>query len=134
MAPVQVLGQPRDEVEARAHELLKRCGYRQGEQLSGRAVRRTAARAIARARSMRLSVMLCPTKSPPRPTRDEEVLVTIRQLVDEGMTSILVTQKWPSPGSPIIFLTDHGVIVERPACRVLRQSTQANSGRSSNVS
>ena len=44
MAPIDVLGQPRDEVEARAHELLKKVRLaRQGVELSGRALRRAAA-------------------------------------------------------------------------------------------
>ena len=44
MAPIDVLKQPKAEVEARAHELLKKVRLaRQGKELSGRALRRAAA-------------------------------------------------------------------------------------------
>ncbi|MBP8297128.1 MAG: amino acid ABC transporter ATP-binding protein [Burkholderiales bacterium] len=117
MAPVQVLGQPRDEVEARAHELLKKVRLAGKEssypgELSGGQQQRVA---IARALAMRPSVMLFDEVTAALdPETRKEVLVTIRQLVDEGMTSILVTHEmaFAREIAHHIYFTDHGVIVE----------------------
>jgi polar amino acid transport system ATP-binding protein len=48
------------------------------------------------------------------PETRKEVLVTIRQLVDEGLTSILVTHEmaFAREISNKVYFTDHGVIVE----------------------
>ncbi|MBK9608930.1 MAG: amino acid ABC transporter ATP-binding protein [Betaproteobacteria bacterium] len=117
MAPIQVLGQPRDEVEARAHELLKKVRLAGKEssypgELSGGQQQRVA---IARALAMRPSVMLFDEVTAALdPETRKEVLVTIRQLVDEGMTSILVTHEmaFAREIAHHIYFTDHGVIVE----------------------
>ena len=96
MAPIQVLKQPREEVEARAHELLKKVRLAGKEnsypgELSGGQQQRVA---IARALAMRPSVMLFDEVTAALdPETRKEVLVTIRQLVEEGMTSILVTHE-----------------------------------------
>jgi len=118
MAPVQVLGQPKDEVEARAHELLKKVRLAGKEaaypgELSGGQQQRVA---IARALAMRPSVMLFDEVTAALdPETRKEVLVTIRQLVEEGMTSILVTHEmaFAREIAHDIYFTDHGVIVEQ---------------------
>ena len=117
MAPIQVLRQPREEVEARAHELLKkvRLGGKENSypgELSGGQQQRVA---IARALAMRPSVMLFDEVTAALdPETRKEVLVTIRQLVEEGMTSILVTHEmaFAREIAHNIYFTDHGVIVE----------------------
>jgi polar amino acid transport system ATP-binding protein len=117
MAPVDVLKQPRAEVEARAHELLKKVRLAGKEQsypgeLSGGQQQRVA---IARALAMRPSVMLFDEVTAALdPETRKEVLVTIRQLVEEGMTSILVTHEmaFAREIADHVYFTDHGVIVE----------------------
>ena len=117
MAPVDVLGQPRDEVEARAHELLKKVRLAGKEssypgELSGGQQQRVA---IARALAMRPSVMLFDEVTGALdPETRNEVLATIRQLVEEGMTSVLVTHEmaFARQVADHVYFTDHGVIVE----------------------
>jgi len=117
MAPVDVLKQPRAEVEARAHDLLKkvRLAGKEGSypgELSGGQQQRVA---IARALAMRPSVMLFDEVTAALdPETRKEVLVTIRQLVEEGMTSILVTHEmaFAREIANHVYFTDHGVIVE----------------------
>jgi len=87
MVPIQVLRQPRGEVEARAHELLKKVRLAGKEnsdpgELSGGQQQRVA---IARALAMRPQVMLFDEVTAALdPETCKEVLPTIRQLVDEG--------------------------------------------------
>ncbi len=117
MAPVDVLGQPKAEVEARAHELLKkvRLAGKEGSypgELSGGQQQRVA---IARALAMRPSVMLFDEVTAALdPETRKEVLVTIRQLVEEGLTSVLVTHEmaFAREIADHVYFTDHGVIVE----------------------
>ena len=117
MAPVDVLKQPREEVEARAHELLKkvRLGGKESSypgELSGGQQQRVA---IARALAMRPSVMLFDEVTAALdPETRNEVLATIRQLVEEGMTSVLVTHEmaFAREIADHVYFTDHGVIVE----------------------
>jgi len=117
MAPVDVLKQPRDEVEARAHELLKkvRLGGKESSypgELSGGQQQRVA---IARALAMRPSVMLFDEVTAALdPETRNEVLATIRQLVEEGMTSVLVTHEmaFAREIADHVYFTDHGIIVE----------------------
>jgi len=117
MAPVDVLGQPKAEVEARAHELLKKVRLAGKEQsypgeLSGGQQQRVA---IARALAMRPSVMLFDEVTAALdPETRKEVLVTIRQLVEEGLTSVLVTHEmaFAREIADHVYFTDHGVIVE----------------------
>ena len=118
MAPVDVLKQPRDEVEARAHELLKkvRLGGKESSypgELSGGQQQRVA---IARALAMRPSVMLFDEVTAALdPETRNEVLATIRQLVEEGMTSVLVTHEmaFAREVADHMYFTDGGVIVEQ---------------------
>ena len=117
MAPVDVLKQPKAEVEARAYELFKkvRLGGKEKSypgELSGGQQQRVA---IARALAMRPQVMLFDeVTSALDPEMRKEVLTTIRQLVDEGMTSILVTHEmtFAREIAHHVYFTDHGLIVE----------------------
>ena len=120
MAPVQVLRQPKQEVEARARELLKkvRLGGKENSypgELSGGQQQRVA---IARALAMRPSVMLFDEVTAALdPETRKEVLGTLRQLVEEGMTSILVTHEmaFAREIAHNVYFTDQGVIVEHGA-------------------
>ena len=120
MAPIQVLKQPKQEVEVRARELLKkvRLGGKENSypgELSGGQQQRVA---IARALAMRPSVMLFDEVTAALdPETRKEVLVTIRQLVEEGMTSILVTHEmaFAREIAHKVYFTDQGVIVEHGA-------------------
>jgi polar amino acid transport system ATP-binding protein len=117
MAPVDVLKQPKDEVEQRAYELLKKVRLTGKEQsypgeLSGGQQQRVA---IARALAMRPQVMLFDEVTAALdPETRKEVLVTIRQLVEEGMTSIIVTHeiRFAREIAHHVYFTDHGLIVE----------------------
>jgi polar amino acid transport system ATP-binding protein len=117
MAPVDVLKQPRTEVRERAYELLKKVrltgkeGSYPGE-LSGGQQQRVA---IARALAMRPQVMLFDEVTAALdPETRKEVLATIRQLVEEGMTSIVVTHEmaFAREIADHVYFTDHGLIVE----------------------
>jgi len=117
MAPIDVLKQPRNEVEQRAYELLKKVrltgkeGSYPGE-LSGGQQQRVA---IARALAMRPQVMLFDEVTAALdPETRKEVLATIRQLIEEGMTSILVTHEmaFAREIAHHVYFTDHGLIVE----------------------
>ena len=117
MAPVDVLKQPRAEVQERAYELLAKVRLTGKEksypgELSGGQQQRVA---IARALAMRPSVMLFDEVTAALdPETRKEVLVTIRQLIDEGMTSILVTHEmaFAREIAQQVYFTDHGLIVE----------------------
>jgi polar amino acid transport system ATP-binding protein len=117
MAPVQVLKQAAAEVEERAHALLKkvRLSGKEGSypgELSGGQQQRVA---IARALAMRPSVMLFDEVTAALdPETRKEVLITIRQLIEEGMTSILVTHEmaFAREIANHVYFTDQGVIVE----------------------
>ena len=117
MAPIQVLGQQKEEVRERAHALLKKVRLEEkansypGE-LSGGQQQRVA---IARALAMRPSVMLFDEVTAALdPETRKDVLLTIRQLVEEGMTSILVTHEmgFAREIADHVYFTDQGVIVE----------------------
>lgn len=93
-APVTVLGQPREEVEARARQLLDKVGIgdkadRYPSQLSGGQQQRAA---IARALCMEPKALLFdePT-SALDPELEQEVIRVIKALADEGRTMIIVT-------------------------------------------
>jgi len=117
MAPVDVLKQSREEVEQRAYELFRKVRLTGKEQsypgeLSGGQQQRVA---IARALAMRPQVMLFDEVTAALdPEMRKEVLVTIRQLVEEGMTSILVTHeiRFAREIAQHVYFTDHGLIIE----------------------
>jgi len=117
MAPVDVLKQPKVEAEERAYSLLAKVRLTGKEQnypgeLSGGEQQRVA---IARALAMRPQVMLFDEVTAALdPETRKEVLVTIRQLIDEGMTSILVTHEmaFAREIAQHVYFTDQGLIVE----------------------
>ena len=117
MAPVKVLGEDAKEVEARAHELIKKVRLTGKEksypgELSGGQQQRVA---IARSLAMRPDVMLFDEVTAALdPETVKEVLVTIQQLAEEGMTCILVTHEmgFAREVADHIYFTDKGVIVE----------------------
>ena len=127
MAPIEVLRQPRAEVEERAYALLEKVRLTGKEksypgELSGGQQQRVA---IARALAMRPSVMLFDEVTAALdPETRKEVLVTIRQLIEEGMTSILVTHEmaFAREIADHVYFTDHGLIVEDgPPAQLLGQ-------------
>ncbi|HEY9550400.1 MAG TPA: amino acid ABC transporter ATP-binding protein [Kiloniellaceae bacterium] len=117
MAPVKVLREDRREVEARARALIKKVRLEGKEsaypgELSGGQQQRVA---IARSLAMRPDVMLFDEVTAALdPETVKEVLVTIRQLAEEGMTCILVTHEmgFARELADHIYFTDRGVIVE----------------------
>ena len=118
MAPLQVLGQDRHEVEERARSLIRKVRLEGKEnsypgELSGGQQQRVA---IARALAMRPSVMLFDEVTAALdPETRKEVLLTIRELVEDGLTSILVTHEmaFAREIADKVFFTDQGVIVEK---------------------
>ncbi|MBE7202229.1 MAG: amino acid ABC transporter ATP-binding protein [Parafilimonas terrae] len=128
--PLYVKGEPRAEAEARAVALLARVGlsgkeHARPDQLSGGQQQRVA---IARALAMRPDAILFdePT-SALDPELVGEVLGTMRQLAEEGMTMVVVTHEMSfarEVADRVLFL-DGGVIVEEgPAREVLGRPQQ----------
>ncbi len=117
MAPVLVLKQPKDEVEARARELIDKVRLDGKEdsypgELSGGQQQRVA---IARSLAMNPDVMLFDEVTAALdPETVKEVLVTIKELAAEGMTCLLVTHEmgFAREIADHIYFTDRGVIVE----------------------
>ena len=117
MAPVQVLHQPRKDVEERARALMRKVRLEGKEnaypgEMSGGQQQRVA---IARSLAMNPDVMLFDEVTAALdPETVKEVLVTIKQLADEGMTCILVTHemRFAREIADRIYFTDRGVIVE----------------------
>ena len=117
MAPLHVLRQDRHEVEARARALMRKVrlegkeGAYPGE-LSGGQQQRVA---IARSLCMQPEVMLFDEVTAALdPETVKEVLVTIRDLAEEGMTCLLVTHEmgFAREVADQVYFTDRGVIVE----------------------
>jgi polar amino acid transport system ATP-binding protein len=117
MAPLHVLRQERRAVEERSRALLAKVRLAGKEdsypgELSGGQQQRVA---IARSLAMRPDVMLFDEVTAALdPETVKEVLVTIRELAEEGMTCILVTHEmgFARELADQIYFTDHGVIVE----------------------
>jgi len=117
MAPIQVLKQDSKEIEKRAYALLKKVRLQGKEQsypgeLSGGQQQRVA---IARSLAMNPDIMLFDEVTAALdPETVKEVLVTIKQLAEEGMTCILVTHEmgFAREVADMIYFTDRGVIVE----------------------
>jgi len=118
MAPVHVLKEDPREVEARAVELLAKVRLTEKAQsypgeLSGGQQQRVA---IARALAMRPEIILFDEVTAALdPETVKEVLVTIRELADEGLTCILVTHEmgFAREVADHMYFTDRGVIVEQ---------------------
>lgn len=122
MAPVQVLKQDPKAVRARAWRLLKKVRLEDkaeaypGE-LSGGQQQRIA---IARSLAMNPDVMLFDeVTSALDPETVGEVLTTIRDLAQEGMTCMLVTHEmgFAREVADHMYFTDNGVIVEHGSPR-----------------
>lgn len=117
MAPVTVLKQDKKEVEGRARDLIKKVRLEGKEEsypgeLSGGQQQRVA---IARSLAMNPDVMLFDEVTAALdPETVKEVLVTIQDLAEDGMTCILVTHEmgFAREVADHIYFTDRGVIVE----------------------
>ena len=117
LAPLHVLRENRQEVESRARALMKKVRLEGKEasypgELSGGQQQRVA---IARALAMRPQVILFDEVTAALdPETVKEVLITIRELVAEGMTCILVTHelRFAREVAHRVCFTDGGVIVE----------------------
>ena len=117
MAPLKVLKENKTEVESRARQLIKKVRLEGKEdsypgELSGGQQQRVA---IARSLAMNPEVMLFDEVTAALdPETVKEVLVTIRELAEDGMTWILVTHEmgFAREVADHIYFTDRGVIVE----------------------
>ena len=117
MAPLLVLKEDKAEVERRARALLAKVRLQGKEdsypgELSGGQQQRVA---IARSLAMNPDVMLFDEVTAALdPETVKEVLVTIRELAEEGMTCMLVTHEmgFAREVADHIYFTDRGVIVE----------------------
>jgi polar amino acid transport system ATP-binding protein len=117
LAPVEVLGTPRDEADARAMELLERFGLSEKrddypDRLSGGQQQRLA---IVRALAMKPDIMLLDeVTSALDPELVAEVLNVIRELAAAGMTMVIATHEMGFArdiANRVCFL-DEGVILE----------------------
>ena len=117
MAPIHVLKEDKAEVEDRAYKLIKKVRLEGKEnsypgELSGGQQQRVA---IARSLAMRPDVMLFDEVTAALdPETVKEVLNTIQELAEEGMTCILVTHEmgFARELADHIYFTDRGIIVE----------------------
>jgi polar amino acid transport system ATP-binding protein len=117
MAPIHVLKEDKAEVEGRAYGLIKKVRLEGKEhsypgELSGGQQQRVA---IARSLAMRPDVMLFDEVTAALdPETVKEVLNTIQELADDGMTCMLVTHEmgFARELADHIYFTDRGVIVE----------------------
>ncbi len=123
ISPIKVGGQPRAQAEARARELLAKvrmdhkAGAYPGE-LSGGQQQRVA---IARALTLQPELILFDeVTSALDPEMVGEVLTVIRDLVQDGMTCVLVTHemRFAEEVSDTVYFTEAGRIVESgpPSC------------------
>jgi polar amino acid transport system ATP-binding protein len=117
MAPLKVLKENKTDVESRARQLIKKVRLEGKEdsypgELSGGQQQRVA---LARSLAMNPEVMLFDEVTAALdPETVKEVLVTIRELAEDGMTCILVTHEmgFAREVADHIYFTDRGVIVE----------------------
>jgi polar amino acid transport system ATP-binding protein len=117
MAPVHVLKEDRAEVEARVRRLIAKVRLTGKEdaypgELSGGQQQRVA---IGRSLAMNPDVMLFDgVTAALDPETVKEVLLTIRELAEEGMTCLLVTHEmgFARELADHVYFTDRGVIVE----------------------
>jgi polar amino acid transport system ATP-binding protein len=117
MAPIRVLKEDKKEVEARARALIKKVRLEGKEnaypgELSGGQQQRVA---IARSLAMKPDVMLFDEVTAALdPETVNEVLVTIKELAEDGMTCILVTHEmgFAKEVADQVYFTDQGLIVE----------------------
>ena len=117
MAPVLVLQKDKAEVEIQARKLIKKVRLEGKEnaypgELSGGQQQRVA---IARSLAMNPDVMLFDEVTAALdPETVNEVLITIKELAEDGMTCILVTHEmgFAREVADHVYFTDRGVIVE----------------------
>lgn len=117
MAPIHVLKRDRAEAEANARRLLAKVRLSGKEnaypgEMSGGQQQRVA---IARSLAMNPDIMLFDEVTAALdPETKKEVLLTIRELAEEGMTCILVTHEmgFAREVGHHVYFTDQGVIVE----------------------
>ena len=117
MAPLLVLKQDKAEVEKLARSLVKKVRLEGKEdsypgELSGGQQQRVA---IARSLAMNPDVMLFDEVTAALdPETVNEVLITIKELAEDGMTCILVTHEmgFAREVADHVYFTDRGVIVE----------------------
>ncbi len=124
LAPMKVLGIPREKAVAEAKTLLERVGMAGKEMqypssLSGGQKQRVA---IARTLAMHPQVILFdePT-SALDPTMVDEVEAVIRDLVDEGMTCVIVTHEMrfaKRVASKVVFMAEKGIYEQGSAKEV----------------
>jgi len=120
LAPIKVKGLPKNDAEARAHELLERVGIPEKAdaypaRLSGGQQQRVA---IARALAMEPSVMLFdePT-SALDPEMIKEVLDVMRDLSRDGMTMLIVSHEmgFAREAAHRVLFMNEGIIEEEGA-------------------
>jgi polar amino acid transport system ATP-binding protein len=117
MAPIQVLGHNKQEVRERAYALMEKVGLKGKEEsypgeLSGGQQQRVA---IARSMAMTPDIILFDEVTAALdPEMKKEVLVTIRELAEEGMTCLLVSHEmgFARELADNVYFTDNGIIVE----------------------
>jgi polar amino acid transport system ATP-binding protein len=117
MAPIHVLKRDKHEVEAQARALIAKVRLEGKEEsypgeLSGGQQQRIA---IARSLAMNPDVMLFDEVTAALdPETVKDVLVTIRQLAEEGMTCVIVTHEmgFAREVADQVYFTDKGVLVE----------------------
>ncbi|NKJ37791.1 amino acid ABC transporter ATP-binding protein [Rhizobium sp. SG570] len=131
IAPIRILGVDRAEAERHARDLLARVRLSEKAQmfpgqLSGGQQQRVA---IARALAMRPDLVLFDeVTSALDPETVGEVLAVIRDLVKEGMTSILVTHemRFAEEVSDVVVFTENGLIVDQGSPEdIFQKSTNA---------
>jgi polar amino acid transport system ATP-binding protein len=117
MAPIHVLKRDKTKVEEQARALIRKVRLEGKEQsypgeLSGGQQQRIA---IARSLAMNPDIMLFDEVTAALdPETVKDVLVTIRQLAEEGMTCMLVTHEmgFAREVADQVYFTDKGVLVE----------------------
>src|SRR4051794_27243169 len=117
MAPIHVLREDKAEVEAQARKLIRKVRLEGKEnaypgELSGGQQQRIA---IARSLAMNPDVMLFDEVTAALdPETVKEVLITIRELVEDGMTCVIVTHEmgFAREVADRIYFTDGGMVVE----------------------
>jgi polar amino acid transport system ATP-binding protein len=120
MAPIHVLRRDRAEVEAQARKLIGKVRLQGKEaaypgELSGGQQQRIA---IARSLAMNPDVMLFDEVTAALdPETVKDVLTTIRELAEDGMTCVIVTHEmgFAREVADHIYFTDGGVVVEHGA-------------------
>jgi polar amino acid transport system ATP-binding protein len=117
MAPIHVLKRDKAEVEEQARALIRKVRLEGKEQsypgeLSGGQQQRIA---IARSLAMNPDIMLFDEVTAALdPETVKDVLVTIRQLTEDGMTCVIVTHEmgFAREVADQVYFTDRGILVE----------------------